>query len=204
MQTKIKKAPIVIVIITICLYLPLMESWGNGTLWGVNWQSPAFMAQLGDKLRVLKLVLITLAFLLLIIRYHHISDTINNKFFKNIFIVSGFIVAIVQIPLLCLGILLAGSLSANLDYSHKELKFSDRTIYAYTADPGAMGKAYHYFYLKCKLPLNRYELKLLKKLDWMPEYSIEVHGNTLIITNKSGKGEAHLSDITNFNCKLQP
>jgi len=82
LQTKIKKAPIVIVIITICLYLPLMESWGNGTLWGVNWQSPAFMAQLGDKLRVLKLVLITLAFLLLIIRYHYISDTINNKLFK--------------------------------------------------------------------------------------------------------------------------
>lgn len=93
-----------------------------------------------------------------------------------------------QIPLLCLGILLAGSLSVNLDYSPKELKFSDRTIYADTAEPGTMGKAYHYFYLKCKLPLNRYELKLLKKLDWMPEYSIEVHGNKLIITNKSGKG----------------
>ena len=203
MNQKIKKAPTIIFIIMVCLYLPSIESGFGGTLWGLNWKSPMFMNQLSDKLRLLKLILVTLAVALLIIKREKIKDTFNNTIIRNIFIVSGYLVAAVQIPLLCLGILFEGISSSNLDYLHKEKTFIDRTIYVGTADPGAMGKAYHYFYLKCQLPLNRYELELIKKMGWMYEYGFEVQENNLIVTDKSEKGKTHIFDITNFTCNVQ-
>ena len=187
----------------VCLYLPFIESGFGGTLWGLNWKSPMFMNQLSDKLRLLKLILVTLAVALLVIKREKIKDTFNNTIIRNIFIVSGYLVAAVQIPLLCLGILFEGISSSNLDYLHKEKNFNGRSIYVYTADPGAMGTAYHYFYLKCQLPLNRYELKLIKKTGWMYEYDFEVRGNNLIITDKSEEGKTHLFDITNFTCNAK-
>jgi len=203
LNQKIKKSPSIIFIITVCLYLPFIESWFGGTLWGLNWESPVFMAQLGDKLRLFKLFLVILGVALLIIKYKNIRDTINQTNFNNVFIVSGYLIAAVQIPLLCLGLLLEGVSSSNLNYLHKEKAFNGRSIYVYTADPGAMGKAYHYFYLKCQRPLNRYELKLIKKTGWMYEFSFEVQENNLIITDKSENGNAHVFDITNFTCNTK-
>jgi hypothetical protein len=200
---KIKKAPLVIFIIMVCLYLPFIESGFGGILWGLNWKSPMFMDQLSDKLRLLKLILVTLAVALLVIKREKIKDTFNNTTIRNSFIVSGYLVAAVQIILLCLGILFAGVSSSNLDYLHKEKTFIDRPIYVHTADPGAMGKAYHYFYLKCQLPLNRYELKLIKKMGWMYEYGFDVRENNLIVTDKSEKGQTHVFDVTNFTCNVQ-
>jgi len=203
LDQKIKKAPSVIFIITVCLYFPFLESWFGGTLWGLNWESPVFMAQLGDKLRLFKLFLVTLGVALLIIKYKSIRDTLTNTIVKNVFIVSGYLIAAVQIPLLCLGLLLEGVSSSNLDYLHKDRTFNERSIYVYTADPGAMGKAYHYFYLKCQLPLNRYELKLIKKTGWMYEFGFEVQENNLIVTDKSENGKTHIFDITNFTCNAK-
>lgn len=203
MDQKIKKAPKVIFIITLCLYLPFIESWFFATLWGLNWESPVVMAKLGDKLRLLKLFLVILGVVLLITQYKSIRDTINNTIVKNAFLVSGYLVAAVQIPLLCVSLYFDGISPSKLDYLHKEKTFNDRSIYVYTANPGPAGTAYHYFYLKCRLPLNRYELKLIKKMGWMREYGYEVQGNNLIVADKSEEGKFHIFDITNFSCNAK-
>ena len=102
--------------------------------------------------------------------------------------------------MLCLGLLFDGVLSSNLSYIHKERNYQDRSIYVYTADPGAMGTAYHYFYLKCHLPLNRYELTQITKTNWMREYSFEVIDDELIIDDKSEEGSVQKIDLSTFKC----
>ena len=184
----------------VCLYLPFIESCFGGTLWGLNWKSPMFMDQLGDQLRLLKLILVILAIALFIIKSEEIRATINSTVTRNIFIISGYILAVVLLVFLCLGVMFAGISSSKLNYLHKELIFNERSIYEYTADAGAMGTAYHYFYLKCQLPLNRYELKQIKKMDWMREYGFEVKGNDLIVTDKCTEGKTYNFDVTNFIC----
>jgi len=192
--------PSILFVIIACLYLPLFESWFGGTLWGLNWKSPMFMDQLGDQLRLLKLIMVILAIALIIIKSEKIKATISSKMIRNVFIISGYILAVVQLPFLLLGVMFAGASSSELNYLHKEQTFNNRSIYVNTVNPGATGKAYHYFYLKCQLPLNRYELKQIKKMDWMREYSFEVKGNDLIVTDKSTEDTSHNFNVTNFSC----
>jgi len=184
----------------IFIYLPFIESCHGGTLWGLNWQSPMLMYQWGDNLRIVKFILVILAIALLSIKRELIRETLKNAVIRNIFIITGYLVAVVQILLLCLGILFEGFSSSDLNYIHKEETFNSRSIYVYTADSGAMGKAYHYFYLKCSLPLNRYELKQIQKMDWIHEYDFDVQGNNLIVIDKSEEGKLHTFEISNFTC----
>ena len=200
LDKKIKNPPTALIVIALCLYLPFIESWFSATLWGLNWDSPVLMAQLNSKLKLVKLIFIVIGVALLITKNKSISDTFNNTIIKYVFLVSSYLVAAIQIPLLCLGILFHSNSSSNLDYLHQEKTFNNRSIYVYTADPGAMGRAYHYFYLKCQLAFNRYDLKLIKKMDWMYDYSFEVKGNNLVVTNQSEENKSHVFDITNFTC----
>jgi hypothetical protein len=96
--------------------------------------------------------------------------------------------------------LFSGIFSSSFDSLHKEKTFNDQTIYVYTADPGAMGTAQHYFYLKCLRPLNRYELKLIKKTGWIYEFDFEVRKNNLMIIDKSENGKTHAFDMSNITC----
>ncbi|MBU2969866.1 hypothetical protein KO527_10955 [Pseudoalteromonas sp. C2R02] len=203
MNKEIKKESFIIFIIMMCLYLPFIESWFGETLWGLNWQSPMLMYQWRDNVRIVKIILVILAIALLSIKREVIRETLNNTIIKNAFLVSSYVVAAVQIPLLFLGIFFEGISSSDLSYIHKEKTFNNRTVYVYTADPGAMGKAYHYFYLKCPLPLNRFELKDIKKIGWMYEYDFEVQENNLIVIDKSEEGKLHSFDISNFTCDNQ-
>lgn len=203
MDQKIKKSSSVIFIISVCLYLPFIESWFGGTLWGLHWQSPMFMDQLSNYLRVIKLILVLLGGLVLYRKIGEIREKIVNVFARNFFIYSSYLLLTVQVPLLLLGVIFEGISSSNLDYIHKDKTFNDRSIYVYTADPGAMGKAYHYFYLKCQQPFNRYELKLIKKTSWMYEFGFEVQENNLVVTDKSENGKTHIFDITNFTCNAK-
>ena len=194
------KSPTLLIAIAACLILPFLESWFAGTLWGLNWNSPVFMDQLRDHLRIFKLALIAISIYLLFTKYSVIGNTIQKALYRRTFVVLASVLAIVQVPLLLLGIMLEGMSSSNLDYIHKEKSYAERSIYVYTADPGAMGKAYHYFYLKCPLPFNRYELTEITKTNWMYEYTFEVIDNELIIEDKSENGEIKKFDISSFYC----
>lgn len=81
--------------------------------------------------------------------------------------------ALIQIAIGLIGVLIDATLVTNRDYFHKEFEIENNTIYVFTADPGAMGTAYHYFYLKCPLPLNRYELKFIEKANWVGDVELK-------------------------------
>lgn len=178
-----------------------MESSFGGSLWGLNWKSPTFMHQLDDQLRVVKFILVICAIYLLTSKSTVISHTIQNVFYRRAFVISAFVLAVIQLPFLYLGILLEGVSSSNLDYIHKEKSFGERAIYVYTADSGAVGRAYHYFYVKCPLPLNRYELTKITTTNWMKSYSFDVVDNQLIIEDKSKNGEVKTFDISRYRCR---
>ena len=110
------------------------------------------------------------------------------------------LVGVIQIPFLCLGILVNGFSLSTPDYIHKQSTFTDRTIYIYTADPGAMGKAYHYAYLNCPLAFGRYELKQIAKLNWMREYTFYIEKNNLIVIDKNSDGLTHTFDMSDVTC----
>ena len=112
-------------IIMACLYIPFAESWFAGTLWGLNWQSPAFMDQVGNYLRIIKLGGIFVGITLLYRNISVIRVKFANPLVSNFFIYSSYLLALIQIPLLCLGILFNSILSSDLDYMHTEKTFKN-------------------------------------------------------------------------------
>ncbi|MCG9697277.1 hypothetical protein [Shewanella sp. Isolate11] len=195
------KTPKLLIIITACLYLPLFESGHAGTLWGLNWQSPAFMDQLSHYLRLIKLICVTVSIYLVMNQIEVIRHTLTNTFVRNGFIATSYIAALLQIPLLCLGIFWNGIFPSSSDYLHQEKAFEQRAIYVHTSDPGAMGKAYHHFYLKCPLAFNRYKLTYITQMDWMGLYDFYLSRNKLVIDNKDKNGSIHRIDLSPFNCQ---
>lgn len=194
------KSKTLIIVIAACIILPSIDNFFGSAIWGGNWISPAFMDQLNGYLIVAKLILIGFAICLLIVKHKVISRSIENVIVRRTFTITAFILALVQIPVLCLLIMVNGVSPSNLDDIHKEKNFKNRSIYVYTADPGAMGTAYHYFYLKCPLPLNRYKLKLITRTHWMAKFSFDVVDNELFIEDKSKEGATQKVDITGFKC----
>ncbi|MCH1923889.1 hypothetical protein L9G74_05025 [Shewanella sp. C32] len=89
-----------------------------------------------------------------------------------------------QLPLVLLGAMLNMPTSANIEYIHKELVLNGQQFYVYTADPGAIGKAYHYVYLTCPRPWGRYELRSLGRVDWMLKPQFELQGDELVMTGE--------------------
>lgn len=195
-----KRFTVVMILIAICLYIPLLDSLFPGTLFGLNWHSPAVMAELGENLRIIKLILIVFSIFLIGCENETIRACITKKFLASTFINLSFIFAILQLPFLGLGIMLDKTSLSNTDYIHKEKAFEQGTIYVYTADPGAMGKAYHYFFLKCDQPLNRYKLKQLIKTDWMKTFDYELNNNQLIIKEINDENRVFKIDIKSLNC----
>lgn len=198
MNARYNESTLIILLITLCLYLPLIDSWHSGYLWGLNWQSPTLMFQLSMLLRPVKLALVILALTLLITKSNEIEQTFENTIVRYAFIASSGVVAAVQILFLSLGVWLGTSKVTNPDYYHLEKTFENYSIYVRTADPGAMGSAYHYFYLQCALDYNRYQLKLIEKLDWMRAYDFEVEEGVLLI--QSNNGNTKKFNLSNFSC----
>ena len=137
---------------------------------------------------------------MLIIKRNTIRATMENIKTRRPFIAIVWGLALIQFPFLWLGILVEGIMSSDPEYLHKEKQYSDRSIYVNTFDPGAMGKAYHYFYLKCPRSLNRYDLTHIKTTNWMYEFSFDVVENELIIDDKSHGGTITKIDISDFTC----
>ena len=200
MDTSSNNSSLIIFLISACLLLPFLESMDGGALWGLNWHSPRLMDTLSHNLLYIKLVLVITGLILLFTKPEKIKTKIKNKIACWLFFTIFTLVAVVQIPLLCLGILFNSSSLSTPDYIHKQSMFNDRTIYIYTADPGAMGKAYHYAYLNCPLLFGRYELKRIAKLNWMREYTFYIEKSNLIVIDKSSDGLTYTFDMGDITC----
>ena len=191
-------SPRLIILIIFCLYLPFMESLHGATLWGLNWQSPALMDATKGYLKLVKLVMVLVAAYLMAFKYQIMQNTIRHGVLRAVFVISTWMLVVVQIPMLLLGILFGEVLSAPADYVHREQTFGNDTVYVYTFDPGAMGKAYHYFYIKCPAPLGRYQLNMVSRLNWMRDFSFTLDGEQLLV--KEQDGETFEFTITEHHC----
>ena len=153
--------------------VPLVESLHGGVLWGLNYHSPKFMSQVGDALALVKLIALCAGVYLLFTQHGTFRLLVKSKWLSIALSSVLAIVALIQIAIGLIGVLIDTTLGTNRDYFHKEFEIENNTIYVFTADPGAMGTAYHYFYLKCPLPLNRYELKFIKKANWVGDVELK-------------------------------
>ena len=172
--------------VLILILVPLVESLHGGVLWGLNYHSPKFMSQVGDALALVKLIALCAGVYLLFTQHGRLRYLVKSKWLSVVLSCILAIVALIQIAIGLLGVLIDATLGANRDYFHKEFEIGNNTIYVYTADPGAMGTAYHYFYLKCPLPLNRYELKFIEKTDWVWELELKASDNGFDVFNQRG------------------
>jgi hypothetical protein len=144
------------------------------------------MDQLNSVVRVIKLAMVCAALWLAYRQTQAIRKTFKHVILGRIFVLSSYLVALVQIPMLSVGILFDYALSTNLDYIHQEKHFNDLNIYVHTSDHGAVGSAYHHIYLKCTLPFDRYELTHIKTVNWIRDYELEIRNNKLLIGNNEG------------------
>ena len=170
--------------VLILILVPLVESLHGGVLWGLNYHSPKFMSQVGDALALVKLIALCAGVYLLFTQHGRLRYLVKSKWLSVVLSCILAIVALIQIAIGLLGVLIDATLGTNRDYFHKEFEIGNNTIYVFTADPGAMGTAYHYFYLKCPLPLNRYELTFIEKTNWVWELELKASDNGFDIFNQ--------------------
>ena len=172
--------------VLILILVPLVESLHGGVLWGLNYRSPKFMSQVGDALALVKLIALCAGVYLLFTLHGTLRYLVKNKWLSVVLSCILAIVALNQIAIGLIGVLIDATLGTNRDYFHKEFAVENNAIYVFTADPGAMGTAYHYFYLKCPLPLNRYELKFIEKTNWVWELELKASDNGFDVFNQRG------------------
>jgi len=173
--------------------VPLVESLHGSVLWGLNYHSPKFMSQVGDALALIKLIALCAGVYLLFKQYGAFRHLVKSKWLSILLSSVLAIVALIQIAIGLIGVLIDATLGANRDYFHKEFAIENNTIYVFTADPGAMGTAYHYFYLECPLPLNRYELKFIEKTNWVWELELKASDNGFDVFNQRGEFKYRVS-----------
>lgn len=179
--------------VLLLIIVPLVESLYGGVLWDLNYHSPRFMSQVGDALALVKLIALCAGVYLLFTQHGTLRYLVKSKWLTVALSSVLAIVALIQIAIGLLGVLIDATLGANRDYFHKEFAIENNTIYVFTADPGAMGTAYHYFYLKCPLPLNRYELKFIEKTNWVRELELKASDNGFDVFNQRGEFKYRVS-----------
>lgn len=187
---------------SLCILLPLLESLGYGTLWGLNYESPRAMDTLGDVIRLIKLLSVIAGFYLLAKCYDKIADAFHSKILKITFFSVFYILSTAQILLLLPGNVVFG-IMAPKDYIHYEQNMNQESFYIYTFDPGPMSRAYHYVYLKCALPFNRYELKEIGRTDWIGHFNLARENDTLVLSpgSSSVTDEVYRLPLDGVTCK---
>lgn len=172
--------------VLLLILVPLVESLNGGVLWGLNYHSPKFMSQVGDALALVKLIALCAGVYLLFTQHDTLRYLVKSKWLTVALSSVLAIVALIQIAIGLLDVLIDATLGTNRDYFHKEFAIENNTIYVFTADPGAMGTAYHYFYLKCPLPFNRYQLTLIEKTNWVWVLELKASDNGFDVFNQRG------------------
>lgn len=192
-----------IIVALLCILIPLLESLGNGTLWGLNYESPRAMDTLGDIVRLIKLLSVIFGLYLLVKYRNKIAEGFHSKTLKITFFSIFYLLSAAQILMLGLGNLFFG-IMAPKDHIHYEQSTTQESFYVYTSDPGAFGKAYHHVYLKCPLPFNRYELIKIGKVDWLGAFNIKRGNHNVVLSSKntgSGFDKVYRLPLDGATCK---
>lgn len=171
-----------LIIPLLLILIPLLESLHSATLWGLRWHSPLMMDKLSNYLLFIKLISVVIGMYLCLRWSRANASIIKHKLLSTLFNLLLCALSAIQIGLLLLGILLI-DFGLSLTDKHQEKSYNSGTIYLLTADPGALGSAYHYLYFKCSSPLGFYELKLIDSLDWIRQFDFYIEQNQLTVTS---------------------
>lgn len=181
------------------ILIPLAESVNGSVLWGMNYHSPKLMSQVGDMVAWVKLIAVCAGVYLIFKQKGALKLLFKNKWVSNILNIFIAVVAFIQVNLGFFDVAMDMVLTDNTDYFHKEFEIGKNTIYVHTLDQGALGKAYHNFYLKCPLPLHRFELKPIEQTDWVLDLQLKVTDVGFGVFN--GRGEfKHDIGLNGINC----
>ncbi|GIU44560.1 hypothetical protein [Shewanella colwelliana] len=186
--------------IALLIILPLLHSVLPG-FFGGDFYSPALMNALTIPLLLLKLIAVVAGLYLLDKRYGIWSLPMTQRWAVSVAAALGYLLAMAQVVLLAMGVFMSLTFAKSGDQEQRVKTFGEHTLYMTTADPGAFGKAYHYFYLQCPMSMGRYELKLIEKLDWVGDVDFDLKGNTLLIYLKNGSGnQKSTATAMNLSC----
>ncbi len=195
-----------IVTISLLVLIPLLESFISGSFFGLQWRSPLFMAEVRGVLLFVKTVAILVALSLLLMNHSSIKQYFtsrwNNRWVSRLFSVTGYLLVLLQLPLLLIGAFFVTN-GADNEYLHLEKRLGDDTFYVYTSDPGAMGKAYHHFYLKCSKPLGFYQLHFIETTGWIKSLDFHATDNKLMLISNVRDGIVKVSSIIDIS-KVNP
>ena len=87
-----------IVVALLCILIPLLETLGEGTLWGLHYESPRAMDTLGDIVRLVKLLSVVAGLYLLVKNRSIIAEAFHSKVLKITFFSVFYLLSWVQIP----------------------------------------------------------------------------------------------------------
>lgn len=181
-------------IILALVFLPLAETVFFSTTGQLRWHSPELMGQLAYWIRLLKIVSISAGLYLLTRSATYLPYGVKRGVLKGLIEVSVILAGTIQLAFLLLGTVFFHSDITHSHYLHKEASGDGETVYVYTSDPGAMGKAYHHIYVKCSLPFGRYELHKLARVDWIGDVDLTLSHGQVELTSKRNN-ESVSSDI---------
>jgi hypothetical protein len=174
----------------VLLTVLLIETILLGNTFGLQWHSPKLMYQISAYLLPLKLLLTALTLYFLI----RVRLTAWRKYLRYLLVPLG-VLHIVILSLVCLAYLLFDFAPLTNQYQ------SQGNIAVFTANPGAMGKAYHYFSYICHSPLDFYTLEPITRLNWLGKFEFSEQAAELIIqhTDNVGDHETRVS-LAGYSC----
>ena len=191
-----------IITVSLLVLIPLLESFIPGSLFGLQWRSPLFMAEIRGVLLFVKTVSILVALYLLLMSHQSITQYFttrwNSRWGSKLYSATSYLLILLQLPFLLIGIFFVATGSDN-EYLHLEKQLGDDTFYVFTSDPGAMGKAYDHFYLKCPKPLGFYQLQFIEKTAWVKSLDFHAAGNELMLISNIGDGVVKVSNIIDIS-----
>lgn len=200
MNTAQQRSSALILFVLFCTLFPLLENLHPATLWGLNWQSPQLMAELGYALMFIKLLLLGLAFYLLLTRTETIRNTLTNRGIRYSYVGLNYVLILLQIPLLLIWIGYATISASPSAYNHQEHNVANHTIYTHTVNLGATSEASHLLYLKCPRPLHRYALAPLARINWVGAFDLQADADDILVLNSNTNKVLHRIDRAELDC----
>ncbi|MDD4862791.1 MAG: hypothetical protein PHE38_02140 [Alishewanella agri] len=172
------------------IMLLLVETLFLGNSFSLQWHSPKLMYQLSAWLVPVKFLLTCLAL-------GWLSRLVLSGWQRY----SRYVTSTLAIlHLLLLSLVGVGYAFAGFAPLSKQFRLEGH-IAVFTADPGAMGKAYHYFSYFCRNRYGFYHLEPISRQNWLGQFDYIEQGGELVITSTTydGQKEIRLS-LAEYGC----
>lgn len=167
----------------------LIDTLFLGNVFSLQWHSPKMMYLISAYLVPVKFLLTVLALALL--RRTVLSGWRN--------LVRHTMSGLAVIQLVLMSLVGVGYIFAGFAPLSEQFRVQGN-IAVYTADPGAMGRAYHYFSYFCRNDFGFYRLTPIGRLDWLGDFTISEQQAELVITPLRNNTDAVRLSLIGYSC----